>query len=95
MNCYKPGFFYKRLLGVSAILNHLSMAAEAHGRLPDERKRATRSALDPLITDASASGPSKLELVQKAFLAPFSHKKRDSTRILSDRMYQFVRPILV
>lgn len=29
----------------------------------------------------------KLEIVQKAFLAPFNHKKTDSTRILSDRMW--------
>ncbi|KAF8060982.1 WD40-repeat-containing domain protein [Lyophyllum atratum] len=60
------------------------MAAESKDRLHDERKRNARSTLDPLVTDGSSSGPSKLELVQKAFLAPFQHKKRDSTRILSD-----------
>lgn len=29
---------------------------------------------------------SKLAIVQKAFMAPFAHKKTDSTRILSDCM---------
>lgn len=47
------------------------------------KKRNPRNALDPIVTDVS-SGPSKLELVQNVFMAPFHHKKRDSTRILSD-----------
>lgn len=36
------------------------------------------------MTETTSSGPSKLELVQKAIMAPFNHKKNDSTRILSD-----------
>lgn len=32
----------------------------------------------------SSEGPTKLELLQKTFFAPFNHKKTDSTRILSD-----------
>ena len=38
-------------------------------------------------SDAAQEGASlsKFDLVQKAFMAPFNHKKSDSTRILSDR----------
>ncbi|GLB36557.1 putative WD40 repeat-like protein [Lyophyllum shimeji] len=60
------------------------MAAESNDRRHGERRRNTRPTVDPVVTDGSASGPSKLELMQKVFLAPFQHKKRDSTRILSD-----------
>jgi division protein 1 len=60
------------------------MASDSGGRPSEDRKRNARAALDSLVTDTSAPGPSKLELVQKAIMAPFSHKKRDSTRILSD-----------
>jgi hypothetical protein len=38
---------------------------------------------DGASTSSAAFG--KLELVQKAFMAPFNHKKSDSTRIFSDR----------
>lgn len=51
---------------------------------PDERRRNARVALDPLITDTSVSGPSKLELVHQAIMAPFHHKKTSSAKILSD-----------
>jgi len=47
-----------------------------------ERKTNGRPSLD---RDTSTTSSSRLELVQKIFLAPFSHRKRDSTRILSDR----------
>ncbi|RDB28476.1 Mitochondrial division protein 1 [Hypsizygus marmoreus] len=60
------------------------MAFSSKGRSSDEKKRNGRSNVEPIVTDPSASGPSKLELVQNAFLAPFHHRKRDSTRILSD-----------
>ncbi|KAG5646084.1 hypothetical protein DXG03_004507 [Asterophora parasitica] len=66
------------------------MAAESKDRFSDEKKRTARSNLDPLVTGGSSSGPSKLELVQKAFLAPFHNKKRDSTRILSDRAFSYI-----
>lgn len=51
------------------------------GRLPGARKRNGRS-VEP--TESSTSSLSKFEIVQKAIMAPFSHQKRDSTRILSD-----------
>ncbi|ESK98152.1 trp-asp repeats containing protein [Moniliophthora roreri MCA 2997] len=55
----------------------------------EDQKRNARAALDPLITDSpetpsSSSGAGKLALFQKVLSAPFSHKKRDSTRILSE-----------
>lgn len=34
---------------------------------------------------SAPSAQSKLELMSKTLFAPFSHKKEDSTRILSDR----------
>ncbi|KAJ3576265.1 hypothetical protein NP233_g517 [Leucocoprinus birnbaumii] len=34
--------------------------------------------------DPPPEGPTRLELLQKTFLAPFNHRKTDSTRILSD-----------
>ncbi|KAF9015415.1 WD40-repeat-containing domain protein [Cyathus striatus] len=49
-----------------------------------ESKRAAHSSTDPTPNNLPPNGPSKLELIQKAFLAPFTHKKTDSTRILSD-----------
>ncbi|KAH7930577.1 Trp-Asp repeat-containing protein [Leucogyrophana mollusca] len=58
--------------------------ASSKGKSPAERSKGARAALDPLVTDPSASGPSKMELVSKAIFAPFSHKKSDSSRILSD-----------
>ncbi|KAF9454956.1 Trp-Asp repeat-containing protein [Macrolepiota fuliginosa MF-IS2] len=42
----------------------------------------TKKRQDPQASNSS--GPSKLEVLQKTFLAPFNHKKTDSTRILSD-----------
>ncbi|KAG6840857.1 hypothetical protein C0991_003728, partial [Blastosporella zonata] len=59
------------------------MATEPKGRR-NEKNRNARSALDPLAADGNPSTSSKLEIVQNAFLAPFQHKKRDSTKILSD-----------
>lgn len=52
--------------------------------------RASYDSARPPPRDSSTSdnrntpGPSRLELVQKALLAPFNHKKSDSARILSD-----------
>ncbi|KAG6814439.1 hypothetical protein H0H92_007443 [Tricholoma furcatifolium] len=71
------------------------MAAETRGRRSDEKKRNTRSNLDPLVTDSTSSGPSKLEIVQNALLAPFHHKKRDSTKILSDLAPVIMTPRMI
>lgn len=40
------------------------------------------------ITEATTSSNAlnKFELVQNALMTPFTHKKKDSTRILSERM---------
>jgi len=67
----------------------LTMGSESRGRSTDPRRQNARRGVDSIVTEgpsASSSGLSKLELVQKAFMSPFSHKKADSTRILSDRM---------
>ncbi|TFK76686.1 WD40 repeat-like protein [Pluteus cervinus] len=53
---------------------------------------------EPLVTTAapeSASAPSKLELVQKVIMAPFNHKKNDSTRILSDLAPVIMTPRMI
>ncbi|KIK70369.1 hypothetical protein GYMLUDRAFT_65603 [Collybiopsis luxurians FD-317 M1] len=52
------------------------------GSSKDEPNRNGRNALDPINT--SLAGPSKIQLMQKAFMAPFTHRKNDSTNILSD-----------
>ncbi|KAF5392637.1 hypothetical protein D9757_002135 [Collybiopsis confluens] len=52
------------------------------GSSHDEPIRSGRNLPDPINT--FVAGPSKLQLVQKAFMAPFSHRKNDSTNILSD-----------
>ncbi|KAJ7226021.1 WD40-repeat-containing domain protein [Mycena pura] len=57
-----------------------------------ERKRA---ALDPLITGSSTSGPGKLELVQNAIFSRFTHRKHDSTKILSDLAPVIMTPRMV
>jgi hypothetical protein len=49
------------------------------------RKRNGRSVLEPAESSTS-QGPSKFEVVQNVLMAPFSHRKRDSTRILSGCM---------
>jgi hypothetical protein len=44
--------------------------------------------LEPLVTEPSAAaGSSKLELIQRTIMGPFSHRKNDSTRILADRKF--------
>ncbi|KAJ7171830.1 WD40-repeat-containing domain protein [Mycena crocata] len=62
------------------------MSYNPPGASKDDRKQNARAALDPLTTAAgpSSSGPSKLELVQNAILSRFTHRKHDSTKILSD-----------
>ncbi|TFK57514.1 WD40 repeat-like protein [Heliocybe sulcata] len=63
--------------------------ANSGGPPNKDKKRNPRAALDPLTTDAmagsstSSSGPSKLEVVSKAIMAPF-HRRVDSNRILSE-----------
>ncbi|KAF8887771.1 WD40-repeat-containing domain protein [Infundibulicybe gibba] len=71
------------------------MTHEAHSRPSGESKRNLRSTPDPLVTHTATAGPSRLELVQKAFLAPFSHKKNESTRILSDLAPVIMTPRMI
>ncbi|KAF8213672.1 WD40-repeat-containing domain protein [Mycena galopus ATCC 62051] len=61
------------------------MSSSAQGA--SDKKHNARAALDPLVTGPtpSTSGPSRFELVQNAF-SRLTHRKHDSTRILSDCM---------
>lgn len=63
------------------------MGSDQRGRAANDRRNNTTPGLDPIVTGASSSSStfSKLELVQKAFMSPFTHKKNESTRILSER----------
>lgn len=69
------------------------MSSSSHG--PSNPGTQSRNLLDALesitITGSStaSSVPGKLEIMSKAMLAPFSHRKTDSTRILADRMFKF------
>ena len=62
------------------------MVPEPRARKFDRQHQTTR---EPIITEGattSSNALSKFELVQKALMTPFTHKKKDSTRILSERM---------
>ncbi|KAJ7071370.1 WD40-repeat-containing domain protein [Mycena amicta] len=61
----------------------------SHG---EQRKQTPRAALDPLITDP---GPSKFELVHNAIFSRFTHRKHDSTRILSDLAPVIMTPRMI
>ena len=56
-----------------------------------EKKRNPRAALDPLVgppaaaTSSSSDAPSRMQMVGNALLAPFTSRRRDSTRMLADR----------
>ncbi|KAJ7151558.1 WD40-repeat-containing domain protein [Mycena filopes] len=74
------------------------MSSNPHGGSTDERKHNARAALDPLVTTAassSTSGPSKFEFVQNAILSRFTHKKHDSTRILSELAPVIMTPRMI
>ncbi|KAJ7480123.1 WD40-repeat-containing domain protein [Mycena galericulata] len=70
------------------------MSFSPQGGSTDERKHNARAALDPLVT-SSSSGPSKLEFVQNAILSRFTHKKHDSTKILSDLAPVIMTPRMI
>ncbi|KAK7468509.1 Mitochondrial fission protein [Stygiomarasmius scandens] len=66
-----------------------------------DRRRNARANLDPLVTNNDAatssrasSSTSKLDLVQKALLAPF-HRRNDSTRILKDLAPVIMTPKMI
>ncbi|CAA7260002.1 unnamed protein product [Cyclocybe aegerita] len=63
------------------------MGSESRGRSTEQRRQKAWVGADrptPEGASTSSSGLSKLEIVQKTLMAPFTHKKADSTRILSD-----------
>ncbi|KAJ7102446.1 WD40-repeat-containing domain protein [Mycena belliarum] len=68
------------------------------GGSKDGKKQNARAALDPLTTSSSStstSGPSKFEFVQNAILSRFSHRKHDSTKILSDLAPVIMTPRMI
>ncbi|KAJ7640121.1 WD40 repeat-like protein [Mycena rosella] len=72
------------------------MSFNPKGGSTDERKPPARAALDPLITSsASIPGPSKFEVVQNAILSRFTHRKNDSTKILSDLAPVIMTPRMI
>ncbi|KAL4068419.1 WD40-repeat-containing domain protein [Scleroderma yunnanense] len=62
------------------------MAFKAKSKSTEEKMESTHSARDSLTGEHSSSASSqfKMDLMSKAIFAPFSHKKANSTRILSD-----------
>ncbi|KAJ6569629.1 WD40-repeat-containing domain protein [Mycena capillaripes] len=70
----------------------------SQGTSTDNRKQNARTPLDPLVTGASSSstsGPSKFEFVQNAILSRFTHRKHDSTKILSDLAPVIMTPRMI
>ncbi|KAK7064684.1 Trp-Asp repeat-containing protein [Favolaschia claudopus] len=67
------------------------------GSSNDNKHNAPRAALEPLVTAASSSssGPTKFELVQNAILSRFTHRKHDSTKILSDLAPVIMTPRMI
>jgi division protein 1 len=66
------------------------MGSESRGRFTEPRRNLPPTNVSTGSDGASTSSSAvlgKFELVQKAFMAPFNHKKNDSTRILSDRTW--------
>jgi division protein 1 len=71
------------------------MTSQPDSRRPNDKKRNPRTALDPLLAGALASvdtGPSRMEIVGRAILAPFSHRRNESNSILADRAHYYVIP---
>ncbi len=69
------------------------MSSRLNGYSDTSSKRNVRGTVDNR-TENTAAGPSKLEIVHRALLAPFSHRKTDSSKILSDCTYLIaLRPI--
>ncbi|KAI0935858.1 hypothetical protein AcV5_004161 [Taiwanofungus camphoratus] len=63
-----------------------------------DKKRAPLLPLDPPVESSSsstASTGSRLDVVSKAILAPFSHRKHDSTKILTDLAPVIMTPRMV
>ncbi|KAL4259449.1 Trp-Asp repeat-containing protein [Pleurotus pulmonarius] len=60
------------------------MASDSRSRPSSEDAKSRPERLPLEASNNSESSTSKLSLVQKVFMAPFSHRKHDSTRILSD-----------
>ncbi|THH12969.1 hypothetical protein EW146_g7199 [Bondarzewia mesenterica] len=59
------------------------MAASSSGRAKE--KRRSKPAPEPLAADSSSNASSsRLDMVSKTLLAPFQHRKSDSSKILSD-----------
>ncbi|KAF8912915.1 WD40-repeat-containing domain protein [Gymnopilus junonius] len=75
------------------------MGSEHPSRSNNDRRQIPKPGHNPSLTEgassSSSSSVSKLELVQKAFLAPFGHKKTDSTRILSDLAPVIMTPRMI
>ncbi|KAJ7275573.1 WD40-repeat-containing domain protein [Mycena haematopus] len=70
------------------------MSSSAQGGSSD-RKHNARAPLDPLVTGPSTAGPSKFEVVQNAILSRFTHRKHDSSRILSDLAPVIMTPRMI
>ena len=64
------------------------MVSEPRARKFYQQRHFARGGVDPIVTEgatAPSNALSKFELVRKALMTPFTHKKKDSTRILSER----------
>ncbi|KAK0208029.1 WD40-repeat-containing domain protein [Desarmillaria ectypa] len=70
------------------------MPSRLNGYSDASSKRNARGTVDNR-TENTAAGPSKLEIVHKALLAPFSHRKTDSSKILSDLAPVIMNPRLL
>ncbi|KAH9923003.1 WD40-repeat-containing domain protein [Amylocystis lapponica] len=75
------------------------MAHSSKQRTPHDNHREPRHALEPLVesssSSAAASASSKLDVVSRALLAPFTHRKHDSTKLLADLAPVIMTPRMI
>ncbi|KAI0638999.1 WD40 repeat-like protein [Trametes polyzona] len=62
----------------------MAFSSKSSGNPSKDKKRDPRAALDPLAEGSSSSSGSKLDAVSKAILSPFTSRKHDSAKILTD-----------
>ena len=71
-----------RPAGSSSLGHTLCTTAMASSSKAQEKKRERPPPVD--TTSTSSSTASKLDVVSKAIMAPFAHRKHDSTKVLAD-----------
>lgn len=65
------------------------MGSNGSGKGSKDGRQPSKPPAESSAGSSSSGAFSKLDVVQKAFMAPFTNKKNDSTRILAERAYSY------